>query len=202
MPHGGQAEDGERELREHVDERERPHEIHARGLRQDPSEAKDGDHAHADQLGGAPAHLADVADRGLRIARDEERREQRDDEQVEQDRPADDEARQVAEGPPHDQWRAAAGCRRSLGVGAGGEQDEQADDRQDDRREAERVQRHHAEREVERRGDRAVDRREERVLADDPLDHGQLARHYSRLPICSASQPRPRPASVSAAPNT
>jgi len=40
------------------------------------------------------------------------------------------------------------------------------------------------------------------VDADDSLDHGQLARHYSRLPICNASQPRPRPASVSAAPNT
>ena len=92
-------------------------------------EAQDGDHAHTDQLGGAPAHLADVPERGLRIARDEERREQRDDEQVEQDRPADDEARGIAEGAPHDQRRTAAGCRRALGVGAGGEQDEQADDR-------------------------------------------------------------------------
>ena len=51
---------------------------------------------------------------GLGVARHEERREHRDDEQVEQDRPADDEAGDVAERAPHDH----AASRRPVAVAA------------------------------------------------------------------------------------
>ena len=56
----------------------------------------------ADQLGRAPAHLADVAHGRLGIARHEECGEHGDDQQVEQDGPADDEPGDIAERAPHD----------------------------------------------------------------------------------------------------
>ena len=164
-------------------------------------EPEHGDHADADQLGRAPAHLADVAERGLGVARHEERREQRDDEQVEQDRPADEEAGGVAEGAPHDQRRAAAGRRarprrrrrrrarragrRPAGRSASGRA----------RTARRRRARSRATRRSCRRSPRRARPRRRRAGARGAC--GPLAR---ASPICSASQPRPRPASVSAAP--
>ena len=111
--------------------------------------------------------------------RQEEHREGDHDQVVEEERPAGQEAQQVVERAP-DEGRGAAGLRdrrRSLRVGEGDEQEEDAAEQEDERREPERVGGDDAEREIDRRGDLAIGDREERRRIEDALEAAKLSGH-------------------------
>ena len=113
-------------------------------------------------------------ERTRHVVRHEESRQGDDDQVVEKEHPAGDEAPEVVEGDA-DEGRGAAGlanCRSPLGVGERDDQEEQAGREQHERREAERAQRDDAEREVDRRGDLPVGDREERGSVENPLKPG------------------------------
>jgi len=109
---------------------------------------------------GAPEHARIV---GRRVARDGDQ-----DDVVEQDRPACDEADQLVERVAREHRRAAAlrVHRRALGVRHRRQGEQHRADEEDDRRQTERVAGDDAEREVDRSRDRRVDDREQRRRAD------------------------------------
>src|SRR5439155_13328712 len=111
--------------------------------------------------------------------RQEERRERSDDQVVEEERPACDEAGEVVEGAPDERSRAAglAQLGGPLGVRERDDQEEDAGGEQDLGREPERVQRDDPEREVDRRGDLAVGHGEQRGAAEPALKLRELTSH-------------------------
>ena len=110
---------------------------------------------------------------GRRVGRDGDQ-----DDVVQQDRPAGDEADELVEGVAREHGRAAAILvqRRALDVGHRGQREEQRREQEHDRRQAERVAGDHAEREVDRARQRGVDDREQQRRADAALDDHARAR--------------------------
>jgi len=117
------------------------------------------------------------------VVRQEECRESGDDQVVEEERPAGDEAGEIVERAA-DERRGAAGLAelgRAFGVGKCDEQEEQTGSEQDVGREPERPRRDDAEREVDGAGDLAVRDAEEVVRTQPPLQPRTLPRHRLRL---------------------
>ena len=111
------------------------------------------------------------------VVRQEERREGGDDQVVEEERPARDEAGEVVERAP-DERRGAAGLAqlgRALGVRQRDDEEEQPGREQDVRREPERPRRDDPEREVDGAGDLAVRDAEEVVRAQAAAEAGEAS---------------------------
>ena len=148
----------------------------------EPARREPEDHEHADQCVPGPPREAAPADRGADVVRREQAGERDDDQVVEEQHPAGDEAERVVERAP-DERGCAAGLRdrgRSLRVRRGDDEEEGADDQQDDRCQPERVERDDAEREVQRGPDLAVGHRRERGRPEGALQ-AQLPRHQTDL---------------------
>jgi hypothetical protein len=108
-----------------------------------------------------------VADRRVerrQVVRRRERGDRDQDDVVEQDRPAGDEAHELVEGEAREDRRAGAVLveARALDVGHRRHHEEHAGGEEHERREGERAVGHDAQREVDGAGDRGVDDREER----------------------------------------
>ena len=147
-----------------------------------PADEPDGrqreDHCHSDD--DVPRRVAELLQAERReVVRDEDRRQRRHDQVVEEQHPARREARGIVERAPDEQRRTAGlrDRRSSLGVRHRNEQEDDTCREQDERGEPERVQRDDAEREVERRADLAVRHRGERDPAERTRQPFEPSRH-------------------------
>ena len=130
---------------------------------------------------GVPGRLAQRRgeDRLGEVVRHEERRQGHDDEEVEEQHPARDEAGEIVECPA-DERRRAPGLgnrRRPLRVGEGNHEEERAREQQDERRQTEGCGGDDPEGDVERGRDLAVGDREERGCVEDALEAAELTSH-------------------------
>src|SRR6266511_558167 len=147
----------------------------------EPHDRDTGDHAAAND--DVPRTMDLGEERARDVVRHEQGREGDDDQVVEEQDPAGDEAPEVVEGDADERRGTArfADRRRPLRIGERDDQEEGADSEQHGRGETERVQRDDPQGEVDRGGDLAVRDREERRGVQDPLKTRQLARHARRL---------------------
>ena len=171
----------DQELGPEVDERddERPA-VQARAM--DQTDDRDaGDHATAGDDVPGPVQLGE--ERARDIMRQEECRERNDDQVVEEEHPAGDEAPQIVERDSHERRGAARlpDGRRPLRIRERDDEEENSRRQEERGREPERVQGDDPECEVDRGGDFAVGNREERGSVEHPLEPGQLACHGLRL---------------------
>ena len=179
-----EAEDDEQQLGDEID----PGDADARGVHpvtsRQPRHADRCDHAERDDLVPRPGLERRHRQRVPEVVRQEERRERGDDQVVEEERPAGDEAGQVVERAAHE-GRGAAGLPqlgRPLGVRERDDEEEHAGEEEDERRQAERVRRDDPEREVDRARDLAVGDREEIGAPEPALEPRELTSHARRLP--------------------
>ena len=120
------------------------------------------------------------------------RRDGDQDDVVEQDRPAGDEADELVERVAREHRRAAALLvqRRPLDVGHRGQREQQRREQEHERREPERVAGDHAEREVDRARQRRVDDREQERRADAAPQRSRASAPRARRPRARSVAPR------------
>ena len=114
------------------------------------------------------------------------------DDVVEQDRPAGDEAHELVEGVAGEHRRAAAVLvqRGALHVGHRRQREQQRRDQEHERRQPERVPGDHPEREVDRARQRGVDDREQDRRADAAPQRSRASAPPAPPPCARASAPR------------
>ena len=177
----GQPDDDQRQLQADVGDDQRADPVDARlGEAADVAQRDvQDDPEREDQLGAA---VPEVAPEGGHVVRRRERGDRDQDDVVEQDRPAGDEADELVEAVAGKDRRARPlGMQRgALDVGHRRQGEEQPRDEEDQRRQAERVVGDDAEREVDRAGDRRVDDRKQRRLSQPLAEHGPLSAPAAR----------------------
>ena len=170
VEHDRQAEDHDRGLQDQVDDHDVREALVALGAR-----AADVEPRHPDDHRGAAQELREPArqrgEHDREVVRRRERGDRHQQDVVEQDRPAGDEAEQLVERVARDDRRAAALLvqRRALDVGEHQQAEEHGRDEEDEPRVAERGLDDEPEREVDRRGDEALDDPEQRRRAEPAL---------------------------------
>ena len=176
-----------------------------RALADLPGEAGDVDarreHDHRGRHGDLRPPVREAVPDRAQVVRHRDRRQRDDDDVVDQDRPAGDEADQLVERVARERRRSAPleEHRAALEVAERGEHEQQARGQEDQRRQPEPALGDHADREVEREADRRVGDGEQPRHAEDAPRQRALAEPHAGATATGRGRPESGPAPPSPA---